>query len=272
MRFLGSLVFVAGLTVVAHADVVAYREIFAHSGTDAPNYTNGQPGNGGSDPTIDWQLRGANMVGHITQFPSGAPVNTVAAGNGIVTNLNGVNSGPQQGTQIAQGFAVVPGTNSAPVLNGSPYILYTSEYALGLSGVTRFSWYQGNQSANDRWRVAIELDGSSWYVSDAFFTNAAVSSGQAFATSGEFKQLAMAGSVWRTLAFNGSLASNSGSLAIGSTAALTGSSITRFGMFTDSKSNNLRFDTFQIDTVPEPASLIALGIPVASFLRRRRRR
>jgi hypothetical protein len=257
---------------LSRADVVAYREIFAHSGTDAPNFTNGLPTNGGLDPTIDWQLRGANMTGQITNLASGGPVNTVAAGNGIVTNLSSVNAGSQQGTQIAQGFAVIPGTNLAPVLNGAPYILYTSEFALGRPGVTRFSWYQGNQSASDRWRVALEMDGSQWYVSDAFFTNAAVTSGIAFATNGEFKQLSMASAQWRTLNFNGSLAANSGSLAVGSITSLAGSTITRFGMYTDAKSNNMRFDTFQIDTVPEPSSFAVAALAAFGLRKKRIRR
>lgn len=255
----------------SHASFVSYREIFSHAGTNAPDFNNGQPTNGGTTATIAWYLRRPNITGHIIQSGTGSPINTTSAGPGIVQNLPSVNAGPQQGTQIANGFSVIPnsgtGTNDV-VPNGVAYISYTREHSLPLAIAERFSWYQGNHLATDAWRVAFEVDNGQWFVSDSSFTNTPVTSGGAFATTGEFKQVLMSGT-WRTLAFDGNLTNSSGSLAIGGISTPSGSRITAFGLYTDSKNNSMRFDTFQIDAVPEPATLSVLLIGVATLIRRR---
>lgn len=267
-----SFVALVGLAAChSFAGFVSYREIFAHAGTNAPDYNNGQPTNGGTTSTIAWYLRRPNIVGHIIQSGTGNPINTTAAGAGIVQNLPAVNAGPQQGTQIAQGFSVVPNAGSGTsdvVPNGVAYISYTREHSLPLAIAERFSWYQGNHLATDAWRVAIEIDNGQWYVSDSSFTNNPVTSGGAFPTGGQFKQVLMNGA-WRTLSFDGNLANNSGSLAIGGISTPTGNRITAFGLYTDSKNNNMRFDTFQIDAVPEPTALSAIAIGLVALVRRR---
>lgn len=172
---------------------------------------------------------------------------------------------------MVNGFSVIPnaGTGTSDVVpNGVAYISYTREHSLPLAIAERFSWYQGNHLATDVWRVAFEVDNGQWYVSDSSFTNAPVTSGGAFSSSGEFKQVLMSG-VWRTLSFDGNLANNSGSLAMGGIATPTGNRITAFGLYTDSKNNNMRFDTFQIDAVPEPTALSAIAIGLVALVRRR---
>jgi hypothetical protein len=260
---------------------VIYRETF------------GRPAN---DPQPDADAQG-NITGNIFDWPTFRP--TVVGGVALLqltgSNASGVsgNAAAGQPTDLAN---VAAGANSDGTTGAYPRGLYfmaqqeqgpklawTSEFSLdtaALSGIT-FSWRQGNDSDTSPFQLAVRIAGQ-WYVHATQVNSVGYPDG-----IGNFNASAQAKSVawdptaasWSTLAFDGTWnsATNVGTdstvpFALGAApgADLAGV-IDGFGLYSPSNLGTRRFDTFEINAVPEPAAWALVSLLGAALAAARRR-
>jgi hypothetical protein len=214
------------------------------------------PGSGIGWTTVGGNWKFANSNGKPQDLPN------VNAGSETIAGLNLTG-------QVATGF-VWNDTSSGDSL------ITTAEYTIASSLVSQLatiSWYQGNANTSMTSRVAIQIAGN-WYASDLAFSNsAAVASGGNFGNSSGGAALmsfnwTAAGSEWRELMVVGNDVTLSGSVL---TDDLPSGDITGFGLYFSDRSATQRFDSFQIETIPEPASLSLVGIGALTLMRRRRK-
>lgn len=192
----------------------------------------------------------------------GSPQWAVSAGTGRPDNLAAVNSNPPNDGE-ALGFAFF----FANATEGSPVLLWTNEHSTDLAMVQQFDWWQGNATATDGFRLAIQV-GADWYVSAQNNTQSAGVS--TFSTQAEQMTQLMAGSSWNTLDFT---AGDTLSMGTAATLPLSGT-INAFGLFAETHTQNtsMRFDTFTITAIPEPGTLVLVGIALVSAFALKRRR
>ena len=250
---------------VTQAQSPIYREVFGNTsgGANANLSTVGWSGAWGSSAT-DSGTPSPNNFG-------------VSSALGNPQNLDNINAGGPS-VSLANGLAFTSGTG-ASLTN---WLAYTTGYTVDttLTPVQDISFYAGS-AANGAFgipgfRIAVQVGGS-WYASTMVLANTvAVSSIGNFPTGAQkvtFNWTTDA-SAWNSLDFIPGV-----SLALGSTLAspLPGSPITGFGLYSDQEAGGgnatRRFDTFQIDTVPEPSSVVLalFGAGVLMSLRRSRK-
>ena len=199
---------------------------------------------------------------------------------GSPNNLD--NIGIPASVSTANGLLFTSGTG-ASLNNWIAYTTYTVDPVA--TPIQDISFYAGS-SANGTFgipgfRIAVEIGGN-WYASTSVLANPiAVSSAANFhldAGSGGAQQVTFnwttAASAWDSLTFVPGT-----SLVLGSTllSDLPAGDITAFGLYSDQEAGGgnatRRLDTFQIDPVPEPSSVVLglFGVGVLMSLRRSRK-
>ncbi len=221
-----------------------YREIFPNDGSGSNIYSTDAKGKTG------WTVHyGPNAAEDDTSGGgwriSRDPLDTSA------TAAIGVNSNPQLVPPDNEGY-VWHGTGDTGVAN----ILWTDEYTVDRSewAVTEIRWTQRNV-ATDPIRIAVQI-GDDWYASDEDFAGTGLRSQSLDFTTAQ----------WRSLDFD-----PGSSLVLGSLTTLPGTGdITAFGWFTDSRTNTLKLDSFEIRGVPEPAAALLLSLALMAMAAWRR--
>jgi hypothetical protein len=250
---------------VTHAQVPIYREVFGNTSGNTNANLNLVGWSGAWGPTA-------------TDSSNPSPNNFgISSALGDPQNLDNINAGGSS-LSMANGLAFTSGTGAS--LNN--WIAYTTGYTVDTTAnpIQDISFYAGS-AANGTFgipgfRIAVQIDGN-WYASTTVLANTvAVSSAANFNTGGQqvIFNWTTAASAWDSLSFI-----PSSTLVLGSTLAsdLPGDNVTGFGLYSDQEPGGgnatRRFDTFQIDTVPEPSSvvLVLLGVGVLMSLRHSRK-
>ena len=248
---------------VTQAQVPIYREVFGNTTGNALFSTVGWSGAWGSSAT-DSSNPSPNNFG-------------ISSSVGSPNNLDNINAGGPS-VSLANGLAFTSGTG-ASLTN---WLAYTTGYTVDttLNPIQDISFYAGSATNTGfgipGFRVAVQID-SNWSASTAVLANTV-----AVSSAANFNSLAQkltfnwttASSAWNSLSFT-----PGSTLVLGSTllSNLPGDNVTGFGLYSDQEAGGgnatRRFDTFQIDTVPEPSSvLLALsGVGVLMSLRRSRK-
>ena len=248
-----------------HAQVPIYREVFGNTSGNTNANLNLVGWSGAWGPTA-------------TDSSNPSPNNFgISSALGDPQNLDNINAGGSS-LSMANGLAFTSGTGAS--LNN--WIAYTTGYTVDTTAnpIQDISFYAGS-AANGTFgipgfRIAVQIDGN-WYASTTVLANTvAVSSAANFNTGAQqvIFNWTTAASAWDSLSFT-----PSSTLVLGSTLAsdLPGDNVTGFGLYSDQEPGGgnatRRFDTFQIDTVPEPSSvvLVLLGVGVLMSLRHSRK-
>jgi hypothetical protein len=248
---------------VTQAQVPIYREVFgnnaAPAGTNAPLSTVGWAGYWGATAN-DQSNPSLNNFG-------------VSAAAGRPSTLDNINAGTSLST--VNGLVFTSGGAGSAAVNN--WIAYTTGYTVDTTAtpIADISFYAGNAAGAPGYRIAVEIGGN-WYASSATLANAvAVGTIGGFAAGAQMVTFnwTTAASAWDSLSFTPGSA-----LVLGSTliSDLPGGNVTGFGLYSDTPASGgptRRFDTFQIDTVPEPSSvlLVLSGVGVLISLRRSRK-
>jgi hypothetical protein len=249
-----------------------------------------------------------NVYGWQTFDANGATFDGVSNAHGVDGTASPGNFGSLGGNTVSAGTNRDGTTYDG--LNASRYFWAASTRRLAMTpeflfnpadydpGSVMFSFYLGNANTvpnTDPARIAIRIDGL-WYVSTTSFTTGTVVSAD-FPTLSELKTLTYnpGAANWRIFNFDGTYngggtnmmgdpgavkAASSVPMSLGANpAADLSGTITAFGVlylaatenFSTNNSGNFRFDTFQIDAVPEASSLtfLAVGSLALGLLRRR---
>jgi hypothetical protein len=203
----------------------------------------------------------------------------ISSALGSPNNLDNINAGAS--LSQANGLLFTSG-GTAATMN---WIAYTAGYTVDTTAnpIQDISFYAGstvNGASIPGFRIAVQIDGN-WYASSAVLANpVSVSSAANFHNapgSGGAQQVTFnwttAASAWDSLTFVPGT-----SLVLGSTLVsdLPGDNITAFGLYSDAEAGagaTRRFDTFQIDPVPEPSSVVLVlsGVGLLMGLRRSRK-
>lgn len=239
-----SLLAVSKFTEAVHADVL-YRENFGVVSNALPF---------GSAATLSSNV--VSGLGWHDDYSSTAHGSDAAVGGDYVAyrpsspstnNLPAINSGDAN-TNADWGFF---GMNSTG-LGGPPNIAWTAEHTISSSvydfNTLVFSWYQGDSSASDVCRLAVQINGN-WYATATTFSTPAMSADN-FPTAGiqQTFDFTRTNTAWMSLDF---VESNVLSLGTVLTTNLPDGDITAFGWYNSSPaSDNLRFDTLEIDALP----------------------
>jgi hypothetical protein len=248
---------------VTHAQI--YREVFGNNTAVNQNVT-----------TVGW----VGAYGAVGAGPSSL--------GGAYTNNFGISSvlgDPQNLDNINAGGAALSTANgllftSGGVMATANWIAYTTGYTVDTTAnpIQDISFYAGsaaNGAVIPGFRIAVQIDGN-WYATSQVFANTvAVASAANFNTLAQQETFTWttAASAWDSLTFVPGT-----SLVLGSTlvSPLPGDNITAFGLYSDAETGGgatRRFDTYQIDTVPEPGSVVLalFGAGVLMSLRRSRK-
>jgi hypothetical protein len=199
--------------------------------------------------------------------------------NGRPIDVANVNAGPNSdGTTGAYGRGIHFLLNDF----GTPVLSMTPQYTIDPDAYEslKFSWYEGNADATAAMRLVAQVGGQ-WYAGATAFSTPATTLG-GFAGSAVLNEVAYdsAAANWLTLNFDGSYdtgtdmgTDSSVALSLGAAPGsdLSGM-ITAFGLLVEGPSTR-RFDTFEIngELVPEPTSMLLLGLAVLGLARVRRR-
>ena len=240
---------------VTHAQI--YREVFGNNGTTNANLNLvGWSG--------DW---GPTATDSSNPSPNNFGISTAL---GDPNNLDNINAG---GPSLSTANGLVFTSGGSP--STANWIVYTTGYTVNTTAnpIQDISFYAGsaaNGASIPGFRIAVQIDGN-WYASTQVLSNTvAVASASVFNTSAQkvtFNWTTTA-SAWDSLSFT-----PGSSLVLGSTlgSPLPGDNVTAFGLYSDAEAGaTRRFDTYQIDSVPEP-SCVALALLGAGALMRLRR-
>jgi hypothetical protein len=267
MPGLKKLVVLAGAILLSmqatHAQVPIYRQVFGNNGTGNSNLN-----------SVGWSGSwGPTAIDSGNPSPNNFGISSAA---GRPANLDNINAGGSS-SSLANGLVFTSGTAAST----NNWIAYTTGYTVDttLTPIQDISFYAGSAALNGvipGFRVAVQIDGN-WYASTQVLANSvAVASAANFSTGAQLVTLnwTTAASAWDSLSFTpGTTLVLGGAL----TSPLPGDPITGFGLYSDQEPGagnaTRRFDTFQIDVVPEPGSvLLALfGVGVLTSLRRSRK-
>jgi hypothetical protein len=234
-----------------------------------------------------------NLLSTVGWSGAWGPTATDSAGGGMLANNFGVSTAlgsPQNLENINAGGPSLSQANGLLFTSGGTaatmnWIAYTTGYTVDTTAtpIQDISFYAGstvNAGVIPGFRIAVQIDGN-WYASSAVLANpVSVSSAANFhlgAGSGGAQQVTFnwttAASAWDSLTFVPGT-----SLVLGSTlvSPLPGDNITAFGLYSDQLTGagaTRRFDTFQIDPVPEPSSVVLIlsGVGLLMGLRRSRK-
>lgn len=175
-----------------------------------------------------------------------------------------VNAGTDlQGTE---GLGLAFFTINTPNYN---YLITTSEYSFNLGNYTTktFSWYGGNSNTGGTQRLALQV-GSTWYAtSDQIFSAPNVGGAPYFSANATLATVDFATANWVQI-------NTTGQLTLGTATSAPTGTVTAFGIYATQGATALtnRFDTFQINAIPEPAAwaLLAGGLTTVMIFRRRK--
>jgi hypothetical protein len=248
---------------VTQAQVPIYREVFGNNTAGNVNLS-----------TVGWLGNwGPTATDSVTPSPNNFGI---SAAVGAPNNLDNINAGGPSLSQ-ANGLVFTSGTGAS--LNN--WIAYTTGYTVDptLTPIQDISFYAGS-TVNGTFgipgfRIAVQIGGS-WYASIAVLANTvSVASAANFNTGAQkvtFNWTTDA-SAWDSLSFTPGTA-----LVLGSTLAspLPSGSITGFGLYSDQEPGGgnatRRFDTFQINAVPEPGSALLIVSGAGMLMMRRSRK
>jgi len=173
-------------------------------------------------------------------------------------------------SSTVNGFVPLLSNNGA-----DQFVVYTTEYNIDGTLVNDFSWYSGSMYSGDSQRVIVQIGGN-WYASTTSQTPVnPVNNGSSFGSTATQSTLTFstAAANWETLNF-----SAGSDLTLGSvlSSPLPSGSITGFGLYiqiANQSAGNEKsyFDTFELDSVPEPASGGLMCVGGLCLLARRRR-
>ena len=224
--------------------------------------------------TVNWQA----------YYGSATTVATLAApgnGSGSTPNamISGGTSAPTPGANVNATAAVTSTTNGfVPLLSNDgadQFVAYTTEYNIDGTLVNDFSWYSGSMDSGDQQSVIVQIGGN-WYASTSPVTPVnPVSSGGSFGATATKSTLTFstAAANWDTLNFTAGSDLTLGSVL---SSPLPSGSITGFGLYVQIANHGggerSYFDTFEVDSVPEPAAAGFLCVGGLAALARRRRR
>lgn len=260
---------------VAQAQSPIYREVFGNiTGTGSSNASPSSVGWAGN-----WGATASDAS--VGDAPAGTFNNFgVSTALGSPNNLGNINAGLELSQANGLMFVSQAGQN---------FIAYTTGYTVNqtLTPIQDISFYAGSTfdtaGGIPGFRIAVQQDGN-WYASTAVLANSlnVTSAGNFHLApgSGGAQQVTFnwttAASAWDNLTFVAGTSLVLGGISGG----LNGDPITAFGLYsdaTDSLGNTenaiRRFDTYQIDTVPEPGSVLLglSGIGLLMGLRRFRK-
>jgi hypothetical protein len=206
--------------------------------------------------TVNWQAYyGSSSTVATLAVPGsgGSPANAMLSGGASATTPGANVNAKATVTATTTGFVPLLSNNGA-----DQFVAYTTEYTIDGSLVSDFSWYSGSMYSGDTQQIVVQIGGN-WYASTTRINPVTVSSGGLFGATATQSTLTFntAAANWQTLNF-----SPGSDLTLGSvlTSPLPSGTITGFGLYVDianHSAGNERsyFDTFEIDSVPEPTSL-----------------
>lgn len=164
--------------------------------------------------------------------------------------------------------------NGAGVAARYTGLFYTEQYVVdrSLYAIDSFQWYANATAGSlSEQNVAIRI-GSQWYISSEAFSPAAGNASNFASTAQQFT-LSFDTASWYTLT-----AQAGSPFSIGTeTVSLPGGDIDAFGLYLTPSSTGIasvttRFDTFTINVVPEPSSVLLLALAAGAGIARRRHR
>ena len=242
-----------------------YREVFGNTPAGANALLSSVGWSGAWGPTAtDSSNPSPNNFGISSQLGDPQNLDNINAGGSAISTANGLaftsGTGASLNNWIAYTTYTVVNPSVTPIQDIS---FYAGSAANGTYGIPGF-------------RIAVEIDGN-WYASTEVLANTvAVASAANFNTLAQQETFTWttAASAWDSLTFVPGT-----SLVLGSTLTsdLPGDPITAFGLYSDQEPGGgnatRRFDTYQIDTVPEPSSVVLVlsGLGVLMSLRRSRK-
>jgi hypothetical protein len=309
-QFPAALLLCSLVASLADAGTVIYRETFGHSVTNAGTGQDPGPAMFDwavhSSASGTWRQVAAGVTNQANVNATGGvtltatPANIVGANSKPYDLLN-VNAGEPttypfdtNGDSVPdlnpRGVAYISGTAWGATSADRRCLYWTPEYSVDPSAYPqglKFSWYQGNGNVNDEISLAIRI-GLQWYVSNTRFKNSVAialnNTATGFAQGAELKEFAYTtnASAWSLLTFDGvydtitDLGVNSAvGLAVGGAPGSNLSGvINAFGLYSHDPATtgaaNRRFDTFQIETIPEPTTAMLALLCGCALLARRR--
>jgi len=167
-----------------------------------------------------------------------------------------------------------------PAAAGRDYLYWTQEYTIDSADqIKQLAWHQRNDLDTDLYQVALRLDtgtlGNSsddtWYVSADTFTNLTAAGTYTNSASEQWyiNEFSPQGAFWQVLDFRVNTALE---ILPGTTSLPSGIPVTAFGLYSLSVNDDERYDNFQIQLIPEPATLVLLGLGAIGLLLFRKRR
>ncbi len=198
-------------------------------------------------------------------------VNELNADPGAGTALSNLEGNPMNLPNVGQAQVAASETNGFVFTSSSKLLASTMEYdgsiALTRESLTSISFFQGNSNSSTiDYRVALQVN-SQWYASVNLGASTSVGSASNFDTGAtQLSLIDFTSSNWALIT------QAPGSLTRGTNdQALPSGNISSFGVYLEKPGGLARFDTFEINAIPEPSSTALLGLALlAGFSRRRR--
>lgn len=181
---------------------------------------------------------------------------------GKPTGLDNINAGVADHTSRGYGYKL--GTQALG-------IAWTDEHSIRVGEISSFKFHSRNSKGEDEYRVAIRIGEEDWFASATTFHSGG-------GTTSDFSDNAIQhmllfstdADAWYDLTFIPGVSLELGDVL---TDPLPGGNVTAFGLYMDGPSaTTMRFDTFEVWVVPEPASWLLLLSALACGLLVRRRR
>jgi hypothetical protein len=214
----------------------------------------------------------------LSSWAGGWSLHRNTTGGGVVGNATGTAAVISNSTGRPSDVAPINGGTYAQDVTGLAFgssgdmvegLFFTSEYTWDAANLTDIKWYMGNGATSVQQRAALQV-GTQWYVS-------AVKSGSSIGGASNFagqatQQTVLKADNWFALSYVVGDVAQPFSISGTATALPTGT-VTAMGIFTNTyNAGNSRFDTFEVNAIPEPSTLVLVGISLLGvvFLRRRR--